>query len=137
MASFLYIEITGHNRWAHIVDHKVHDGLRHEVPYGFVYNADVRIHQVADGFNLPLQLRVHRECVCRGIFIVNLSETMYKCNLRLSGLFPEGTTGAFVHFIPGPSLDKRQPEGTMLSSCPHRPENHRPTLSDGGLYKRS
>lgn len=72
MASFLYTENTGHKRGAHIVDHKVHDGLGHEVPYGFVYNADVRIHQVADGFHLPLQLRVHRECVCRDIFIVNL-----------------------------------------------------------------
>lgn len=60
------------NRYAHVVDHKMHDGLGHEVPYGFVYNANVRIHQVADGFHLPLQLRVHRECVCRDIFILRL-----------------------------------------------------------------
>lgn len=60
------------NRSAHVVDHKMHDGLGHEIPYGFVYNANVRIHQVADGFHLPLQLRVHRECVCRDIFILHL-----------------------------------------------------------------
>lgn len=65
------------NRYAHIVDHKMHDGLGHEVPYGFVYNANVRIHQVADGFHLPLQLRVHRECVCRDIFILHLTERQH------------------------------------------------------------
>lgn len=63
-------------------------------------------------------------------------EAMYKFNLSCE-LFPEGTTGAFVHFILGPSLDKHQPEGKMLSSYPHLLENHRPTLFDAGLYKHS
>lgn len=63
-----------HNRYAHVVDHKMHDGLGHEVPDGFVYNASVGIHEVADGFHLPLQLRVHGECVCRDIFILRLTK---------------------------------------------------------------
>ena len=60
----------------HIVDHEMHDGLGHEVSDGFVDDADVRIHQVANGFHLPLQLGVHRECVCRGsLFILRLTTT--------------------------------------------------------------
>lgn len=43
----------------HIVDHEVHDGLRHEVPHGLVDNGHVRVHQVPDGLHLPLQLWVH------------------------------------------------------------------------------
>lgn len=103
MASFLYEENTGHNRWAHIVDHKVHDGLGHEVPYGFVYNAGVRIHQVADGFHLPLQLRVHGERVCRDIFIVDLKEMCrnvenVEMQLKLKWLIPKGDNGSICSF---------------------------------------
>lgn len=62
--------------WTHIVDHEMHYGLGHEVSDGLVYDADVRIHQITDGFHLPLQLRVHRECVCRGsLFIFRLTHT--------------------------------------------------------------
>ena len=48
----------------------MHDGLGHEVSNGFIYDATVRIHKVTDGFHLPFQLRVHRERVCRGSFII-------------------------------------------------------------------
>lgn len=61
---------------------------------------------------------------------------VYKWNCSCE-FVPEGTTEAFVHFIPGPSLDKPQPEGRMLSSYPRRLENHRPILFDEDLYKRS
>ena len=47
----------------HVVDHEVHDGLWHEVTDGLVDYGHVRIHQVANGFHLPLQLRVHGESV--------------------------------------------------------------------------
>lgn len=43
----------------HIVDHEVHDGLRHEIADGLVDDAHVGVDQVADGFHLPLQLGVH------------------------------------------------------------------------------
>lgn len=87
----------------------MHDSLGHEVPNGFVYNADVRIHEVADGFHLPLQLRVHRECVCRDVFILHLTKRQCINVTSAMHYFPEGTTKAFVHFIPGPSQDRLQP----------------------------
>lgn len=43
----------------HIVDHEVHDGLRHQVADGLVDDGHVGVNQVADGLHLPLQLRVH------------------------------------------------------------------------------
>lgn len=43
----------------YIVNHEVHDCLRHEVSDGFVDNCHVGIHQVPDRFHLSLQLRVH------------------------------------------------------------------------------
>ena len=44
----------------HAVDHEVHDDLGHEVFDGLVDDADVGVHQVADGLHLPFQLRVLR-----------------------------------------------------------------------------
>lgn len=35
------------------VDHEVHDGLGHEVSDGLVDDADVGVHEVADGLHLP------------------------------------------------------------------------------------
>lgn len=46
-----------------IVNDKVHDGLGHQVSDAFVDDAHVRVHQVADGLDLTLQLRVHREAL--------------------------------------------------------------------------
>lgn len=43
----------------HIVDHEVHDGLRHQVADGLVDDGHVGVNKVADGLHLPLQLRVH------------------------------------------------------------------------------
>lgn len=43
----------------YIVDHEVHDSLGHEVSDGLVDDADVGVHEVADGLHLPFQLRVH------------------------------------------------------------------------------
>lgn len=63
--------------WTHTVDHEVHDGLGHKVSDGLVDDADVRVHQVADGLHLPLQLRVHGHGVARihRIFALRLEET--------------------------------------------------------------
>ena len=47
------------NKCLGIVDHKVHDDLRHEVPAGLCHNLHVRVHQVPDGLHLPLKLWVH------------------------------------------------------------------------------
>lgn len=55
MRSEVCFSFTG----THIVDHEVHDGLRHEIADGLVDDAHVGVHQVADGFHLPLQLGVH------------------------------------------------------------------------------
>ena len=59
------------------VDHEVHDGLGHEVSDGLVDDADVGVHQVADGLHLALQLRVHGHGVARihRIFVLRLEET--------------------------------------------------------------
>lgn len=45
---------------SYIVDHEMHDGLGHEVPYGLVDDGHVGIHKVPDGLHLPLELRIHR-----------------------------------------------------------------------------
>lgn len=45
--------------YTYIVDHEVHDGLGHEIPYSLVDNGHVRVYQVPDGLHLALQLRVH------------------------------------------------------------------------------
>ena len=45
----------------YVIDHKVHDGLGHEVPDALADDGHVGVHQVADGLHLPLQLRIHRE----------------------------------------------------------------------------
>lgn len=66
----------------HVFDHEIHDGLGHEVSDGFVDDADVRVHQVTDGFHLPLQLRVHGECVCsRCLLVLNLKKCMLSTNI--------------------------------------------------------
>lgn len=59
------------------VDHEVHDGLGHEVSDGLINDADVRVHQVADGLHLPLQLWVHGHGVARihHIFTRRLKDT--------------------------------------------------------------
>lgn len=56
------------------VDHEVHDGLGHEVSDGLVDDTDVRVHEVADGLHLPLQLWVHGHGVARihRVFALNL-----------------------------------------------------------------
>lgn len=54
----------------HAVDHEVHDGFGHEVSDALVDDADVGIHQVADGLHLPLQLRVHGYGVGRTVVLV-------------------------------------------------------------------
>lgn len=55
------------------VDHEVHDGFGHEVSDALVDDADVRIHQVADGLHLPLQLRVHGDGVgWAGVLVLHL-----------------------------------------------------------------
>lgn len=51
---------------SHIVDHQVHDGLGNKVPNAFVDDGHVRVHQVANGFHFPLQLRVHGEIIWGG-----------------------------------------------------------------------
>ncbi len=43
----------------HIVNHEVHDGLRHQVTDSFVDDGHVGVYQVTNGLHLPLQLRVH------------------------------------------------------------------------------
>lgn len=45
--------------WTHVVNHEVHDGLRHQVAHGLVDDGHVGVDQVADGLHLTLQLRVH------------------------------------------------------------------------------
>lgn len=64
------------------VDHEVHDSLGHEISDGLVDNANVRIYEVADGFNLALQLRVHRHCVggIQRIFILLLEKNKTRDN---------------------------------------------------------
>lgn len=80
MYVYVYTYIV-HEWWTYIVDHKMHDGLGHEVSDRFVYDANVRVHQVADCFHLPLQLRVHRESVCGDIFILHLTNRQHKNTL--------------------------------------------------------
>lgn len=46
--------LTRTHTHTYIVDHEVHDGLRHQVSDGLVDDADVGVHQVTDCFNLPL-----------------------------------------------------------------------------------
>lgn len=55
----------------------MHDGLGHEVSDGLVDNADVGVHEVADGLHLPFQLRIHGHRVARNhrIFVLSLEET--------------------------------------------------------------
>lgn len=59
------------------VDHEVHDGLGNEVCDGLVDDAGVRVHKIADGLHLPLQLRIHGHGLPRVhcIFALRLEET--------------------------------------------------------------
>ena len=43
----------------YVVDHEVHDCLRHYVPDGLVDDAHVGVNQVTNGFHLALQLGVY------------------------------------------------------------------------------
>lgn len=47
--------------FSHVIDHKVHNGLRHEVPDALVDDGHVGVDQVPDGLHLPLQLGIHGE----------------------------------------------------------------------------
>lgn len=113
-------------QWTYTVDHEMHDGLGHEVSDGFVDDADVRIDQVADGFHLSLQLRVHGERVCGGsLFILRLTRTTHtdnkdaltekyrgacvneQANINV-GIMASEETQSSIH-IPDPSLDKLLP----------------------------
>lgn len=42
-----------------VINDQHHDGLGDKVASGLGHDAHVRVHQVADGLHLPLQLRVH------------------------------------------------------------------------------
>lgn len=37
----------------------MHNGLGHQIAHSLVDDSHIGVHQVADGFYLPLQLRVH------------------------------------------------------------------------------
>lgn len=52
--------------FSYIVDHQMHDGLWDEITDTLVDNSHVGIHQIADGFNFTLQLRVHGEVIGGG-----------------------------------------------------------------------
>lgn len=63
-------ELTVEKCPTHIVNHEMHDGLRHQVADGLVDDGHVGVNQVTNGLHLPLQLRVHAvHYVVRAIFI--------------------------------------------------------------------
>ena len=58
----------------HIVNHEMHDGLRHQVTHSLVNDGHVGVDQVANGLHLPLQLRIHAvHEVVRAIFITTIT----------------------------------------------------------------
>lgn len=92
----------------YVVDHEVHDGLGHEVPDGLVDDADVRVHQVADGLHLALQLWIHGHRVPgnhgvlvlvlrdtrSGHDVIHAEETFLESQTRVSACsVPENSTG--------------------------------------------
>lgn len=67
---------------SYIVDHEMHDGLGHEVPYGLVDDGHVGIHKVPDGLHLPLELRIHRvseaiRAVLTAVTLINICVQMF------------------------------------------------------------
>ena len=42
-----------------VIDHEIHDDLGHQISAGLGDNLHVAVHQVPDGFHLPLQLGVN------------------------------------------------------------------------------
>lgn len=145
------LHLTGTWR-THTIDHEMHDGLGNQVSDGLVNDADVGIDQVADGFHLTLQLRIHWKSVCRGgLFSFGLrkkkkqTEGEYKTQENQSVFLLTLTRTSWAPLFltqintnkPDPFLDKLQPWGRMPSSCPHPPENHRPAQSDEDPCTRS
>lgn len=51
-------------RSPYVIDHKVHNGLGHEVPDALVDDGHVGVHQIPDGLHLSLKLRIHGEVFC-------------------------------------------------------------------------
>lgn len=57
-----------------IINHEVHDGLRHQVTDSLVDDCHVGVDQVANGFHLSLQLRIHAVYkVVRTVFIATVT----------------------------------------------------------------